>query len=79
MRSFSLKMRDSSFSWKPKSLDESESGLEDEGLSQRHGGTEKKEKIKNVKRKKQNEEQRLWDFDFRKLPGQRSIARSATD
>ena len=44
-----------------------------------HRGTEKKEKIKNVKRKKQNEEQRLWDFDFRKLPGQRSIARSATD
>ncbi len=47
-------MRDSSFSWKPRSLDESESDLEEEGLSQRHGDTEKKEKIKNVERKKKN-------------------------
>jgi len=54
LRSFSEKMRDSSFSWKPRSLDESESDLEEEGLSQRHGDTEKKEKIKNVERKKKN-------------------------
>ncbi len=59
-------MRDSSFSWKSKSLDESESDLEEELLSQRHGGT----KRMNVIRQK--------NTDLRKFLGYESRARSAT-
>ena len=67
LRSFSEKMRDSSFSWKSRSLDESESDLEEELLSQRHGGTKRMNII------------RQENTDLRKFLGYESTGRSATD
>ena len=70
-RSFSEKMRDSSFSWKPRSLDESESDLEEELFAQRRGDAKRNNKMQKEKVRRRKES------DFRNFLGYESTAQSA--